>query len=156
MWRARLSPCLEMRRAWVCHDLSWLSGPKSACTEPVLLPGMACLGMIEATVTRDGNTTTNRRYHVSSRPLTAEAYLAAARSHWTIENGLHWMLDVTFDEDRACNRKDHAPENLATLRKLALNLLKRDRPNISVRRKHKRSGWSNDVARSTLGQMRLP
>ena len=145
---------LEIRRAWVCHDLSWLSGPKTAGTEPALLPGMACLGMIEATVTRDGKTTTHRRYHVSSRLLGAEAYLAAARSHWSIENGLHWVLDVTFDEDRARNRKDHGPENLATLRKLALNLLKRARPNISVRRKRKRSGWSNDFARSILGQMR--
>ena len=52
---------------------------------------MACLGMIEATVTRDGKTTTQRRYYVSSRLLTAEAYLAAARSHWVIEIGLRWV-----------------------------------------------------------------
>ena len=77
-----------------------------------------------------------------------------ARAHWSIENGLHWILDVVFDEDRARNRKDHGPENLATLRKLALNILNRARPGISVRRKRKRSGWSNDFARSILGQMR--
>lgn len=68
--------------------------------------------------------------------------------------GLPWILDVVFDEDRARNRKDHGPENLATLRKLALNILNRARPGISVRRKRKRSGWSNDFARSILGQMR--
>lgn len=145
---------LEERRAFVSHDLSWLRGAKRACTEPVEMPGLACLGMIEATVTRNGKTTTTRHYHLSSRPLSAEDYLAAARSHWSIENGLHWVLDMTFDEDRARSRKDHAPENLATLRKLALNVLRTARPGISIRRKRKRSGWSNEFARSILGQMR--
>lgn len=143
---------IEVRRAIVSHDVSWLKGPKTAAGGLALLPGLACLGMIEATVTRAGKTTTTRHYHLSSRPLTAEAYLAAARAHWSIENSLHWVLDMTFDEDRARNRKDNGPENLAILRKLALNMLKRSRPEISVRRK--RSGWSNDFARSILGQMR--
>jgi predicted transposase YbfD/YdcC len=145
---------IETRRAWVSHDLGWLRGPKTSCDEPVPLPNMACLGMIEATVERRGKTTTTRRFHISSRALSAQAYLDAARSHWSVENGLHWVLDVVFDEDRARNRKDHGPENLAILRKLALNLLNRSRPDISVRRKRKRSGWSNDFARSIIGQMR--
>lgn len=145
---------IETRRAWVSHDTSWMHGPKSSCAEPVLLPDMACLGMIEATVERGGKRTTTRHYHISSRPLIAQAYLDAARAHWSVENGLHWVLDVVFDEDHARNRKDHGPENLATLRKLALNVLNRARPGISVRRKRKRSGWSNDFARSVLGQMR--
>ena len=145
---------LEERRAFVSHDLSWLRGAKRACSEPVEMPGLACLGMIEATVTRNGKTSTARHYHLSSRALSAEDYLAAARSHWSIENGLHWVLDMTFDEDRARSRKDHAPENLATLRKLALNVLRTARPEISIRRKRKRSGWSNDFARTILGQMR--
>ena len=143
---------IETRKAWVCHDLSWLRGPKSACTS--LLPDMACLGMIEATVEHRGKTTVTRHYHISSRTLTARNYLEDARAHWSVENGLHWILDVVFDEDRARNRKDHGPENLATLRKLALNILNRARPGISVRRKRKRSGWSNDFARSIIGQMR--
>lgn len=145
---------IETRRAWVSHDLDWLRGPKTSCDEPVLLPAMAGLGMIEATVERRGKTTTTRHFHVSSRPLGAHDYLHAARSHWSVENGLHWVLDVVFDEDRARNRKDHGPENLAILRKLALNLLNRSRRDISVRRKRKRSGWSNDFARSIIGQMR--
>ena len=69
-------------------------------------------------------------------------------------NGLHRLLDMSFDEDRARNRKDHGPENLAILRKRALNMLKKARPTISIRRKRKRSGWSNEFARSILGQMR--
>lgn len=145
---------IETRRAWVSHDLSWMRGSKTSCDEPVLLPDMACLGMIEATVERRGKTTTTRHFHISSRPLDPQAYLDAARSHWAVENGLHWVLDVVFDEDRARNRKDHAPENMATLRKLALNVLNRSRRGISIRRKRKRSGWSNDFARSIIGQMR--
>lgn len=145
---------IEVRRAFVSHDLAWLKGPKTAAGDLLLLPGLACLGMIEATVTRAGKTSTTRHYHLSSRPLTAEDYLAAARAHWSIENSLHWVLDMTFDEDRARNRKDNAPENLATLRKLALNMLRCARPDISIRRKRKRSGWSNEFARSILGQMR--
>jgi predicted transposase YbfD/YdcC len=145
---------IETRRAWVSHELDWLRGPKTAGGEPVLLPDMACLGMIEATVENRGKTTITRHYHVSSRTLAAQDYLEAARAHWSVENGLHWILDVVFDEDRARNRKDHGPENLATLRKLALNILNRARPGISVRRKRKRSGWSNDFAKSIIGQMR--
>ena len=56
------------------------------------------------------------------------APFAAARDHWTIENGLHWVLDVVFDEDQARNRKDNGPENLAILRKLAFNVLTQARP----------------------------
>ena len=86
--------------------------------------------------------------------LTVEQFAAAMRAHWRIENSLHWVLDVTFDEDRARNRRDHGPENLAILRKLALELLRSSRPDISIRRKRKRSGWSDDFARTILGQMR--
>ena len=142
---------LEVRRARVSHDLSWLKGPRRAAGDLGLLPGLACLGMIEATVTRGGKTSTARHYHLSSRPLSPQAYLDAARAHWSIENSLHWVLDMTFDEDRARNRKDNGPQNLAILRKLALNMLKRARPGISIRRKRKRSGWSNDFARTILG-----
>ena len=67
---------------------------------------------------------------------------------------LHWTLDVTFGEDRARNRKDNGPENLTILRKLTLNVLGRARRDSPVRRKRKRSGWSNNFARSIIGQMR--
>ena len=61
---------------------------------------------------------------------------------------------MAFDEDRARNRKDHGAENFAILRKLALNVLKIARPDISIRRKRKCSGWSDAFARTVLGQMR--
>jgi hypothetical protein len=105
-------------------------------------------------VTRDGKTSTERRFYLSSAALDAVAFAAAVCAHWRIENCLHWVLDVGFDEDRARNRKDHGPEDLTILRKLAL--LRKARPEISIRRKRKRSGWSDEFARSVLGQMRRP
>ncbi len=71
-----------------------------------------------------------------------------------IGNSLHRVPDLTFDEDRARNRKDNGPENLTILRKLTLNLLQTARPNIPVSRERKRAGWSDDVARTILGHMR--
>ncbi len=68
--------------------------------------------------------------------------------HWRIENSPHRVLGVGFDGDRARNRRDHGLENLATLRKLALNVRRKARPDISIRRKRKRSGWSDAFART--------
>ncbi len=144
---------IELRRHCVSHDIGWMLSDRRHPDEAVM-PGLASIGMVEATVTRDGTTSTVRRYYLSSTRLDAERFAAAVRAHWRIENSLHWVLDVGFDEDRARNRRDHGPENLAILRKLALNVLRSARPDISIRRKRKRSGWSNEFARSVLGQMR--
>lgn len=144
---------IETRRHAISHDVAWLFSDRRYPDEPAL-PGLACLAMVEAEVEQAGTTTQARRYYLSSAPLSAERFAAATRAHWRIETSLHWVLDVTFDEDRARNRADHGPENLAILRKLALNLLRTARPNISIRRKRKRSGWSDDFARTVIGQMR--
>ena len=144
---------VEVRTHRVSHDVAWLFSDRRYPDEPGL-PGLATIAMVEARVTEGDKTTTCRRLYVSSAALTAEAFAHAVRLHWRIENTLHWVLDTTFDEDRARNRKDHGPENLAILRKLALNVLQHARTDISIRRKRKRSGWSDEFARSILGQMR--
>ncbi len=120
------------------------------------MPALATVARFEAQVERDGKISRSRRYYLSSARLSADRFAARARARWGIENGVHWLLDVAFDEGRAGNRKDHGAESLAITRKLALNVLKRARPKISIRRKRKRSGWSDSFARSVLGQMRLP
>ena len=94
------------------------------------------------------------RHFLLSQPLTAERLLQVVRSHWTIENQLHWVLDVVFDEDRARTRKGNGPQNLAILRKLALNLLRADQSKSSIRRKIKRAGWDDDFLLSLFAQMR--
>jgi predicted transposase YbfD/YdcC len=144
---------IETRLTRVSHDTDWLYHDKNRSKERSL-PGIATIGTIETAVERAGRTTRSVRFYVSSAKLSAKVFAAAVRAHWMIENGLHWVLDTSFDEDRRTNRKDHGAENLAILRKLALNLLRTARPDISIRRKRKRSGWSDEFARSILGQMR--
>lgn len=94
------------------------------------------------------------RYFLLSKVWSPARALAIIRSHWGIENQLHWVLDVVLDEDRARNRKDNGPENLAILRKLALNMLRTHPDKASIRRKIKRAGWDNAFSLSMLAQMR--
>lgn len=144
---------LEVRRHDVVHDVAWLF-PDDADPDRPAMPALATIGRVVAAVERDGRTTVSTRYYLSSARLGAEAFAKAVRGHWAIENGLHWVLDTAFHEDNARARKDHGPENLAIIRKLALNVLKAARPDISIRRKRKRSGWSDAFAKSIIGQMR--
>lgn|SRR5436190_3655217 len=94
------------------------------------------------------------RYFLLSKYMPAKRLLAVARSHWSIENQLHWVLDVVFDEDGNRSRKDNAPENLAIVRGLALNIVRAHPSSTSMRRKIKRAGWDNAFLLNMLGQMR--
>ncbi len=91
------------------------------------------------------------RYYISSRAAPAEQLLAAVRSHWSIENSLHWTLDVTFREDQCRVRKDHGPQNLATLRQIGHNLLKNERTlKVGIQGKRLNAGWNQDYLRKVL------
>lgn len=82
------------------------------------------------------------RYFISSLPPQAEKLLSAVRSHWGIENSLHWQLDITFDEDHSRIRKDNAPQNIAVIRQLALNLLKKEKTaKGGLQSKRLQAGW---------------
>lgn len=94
------------------------------------------------------------RHFLLSQPLSAKRLLKVVRQHWGIENSLHWVLDVAFDEDHARNRKDYGPRNPAILRKLALNLLQCHPDKASIRRKIKRAGWDNAFLLSLFAHMR--
>ena len=84
-------------------------------------------------------------------PLNGYQFAMAIRKHWGIENSLHWVLDVSFREDDCRVRKGYAPENLALIRHLALNLLKNDKSlKVGVKAKRKRAGWDNDYLRKTI------
>ena len=103
-------------------------------------PGLRAIGKITATREINGKTTTETRCYLLSQACAPERFNTVVRSHWGIENQLHWVLDVIMDEDQARNRKDHGPQNLALLRKLALNLAKLEPSKGSMRRKLKRDG----------------
>jgi predicted transposase YbfD/YdcC len=96
-----------------------------------------------------------QRYFLMSRAYTPDQVLSIVRAHWDIENGLHWTLDVVLDEDLARNRKDNGPENLALLRRLALNIA-RAHPDTktSMRLKLKRAGWNENFLFELLAHMR--
>lgn len=85
------------------------------------------------------------RYYIGSKAAPAKAYASYVRGHWGIENGLHWILDVSFDEDRCRMRTDHSAENMGLLRRLALSVLKQHGGKGSVRGKRKQSGWNDQI-----------
>jgi predicted transposase YbfD/YdcC len=91
------------------------------------------------------------RYYIGSRAAKAKTYANCVRSHWGIENGLHWVLDVCFDEDQCRMRTDHSAENMALLRRLALCLLKKHGRAGSIRGKRLQSGWNDDFLLEVLG-----
>lgn len=134
---------IETRRAAVVHDVAWLADSHG-------FPGLAAIGKVSATREQDGRTSSATRYDLLSRPLPAARFLAVARAHWQIENRLHWVLDVIFDEDLARARKDHAAENLARLRRFALNVLHTHPDPGSIRGKIKRAGWDDSFLLNLL------
>jgi predicted transposase YbfD/YdcC len=95
-----------------------------------------------------------QRYYIASRDLAPAEVAEAVRSHWGIENQLHWVLDVTMKEDASTVRKDNAPENLSLLKKIVLNLLRMDttdKVKSSLRLKRKRAAWDDELRMRFLG-----
>ena len=127
---------IETRRAVVAHDVAWLA-------ERHDFPGLAAVAKVTASREIDAKSTTASRYYLLSKSLPAARLAEVVRTHWHIENRLHWVLDVVMDEDRSRARKDHAPENLARIRRFALNLLRANPDKGSTRGKIKRAGWDD-------------
>lgn len=140
---------IETRQALWITDLSWLDKQLRE-----RWPKLAGVGMIERQRDINGKISNERAFYIGSPGVTtAASFATAARSHWGIENGLHWVLDVTFREDDCRVRKDHAPHNFAALRKLALALLRQDTqyPKRSLRSRRKTAERLPDYRASLLG-----
>ncbi|SFT46260.1 Predicted transposase YbfD/YdcC associated with H repeats [Halomonas saccharevitans] len=110
---------LETRRCYVFDALDCL--PK-----PARWPDLRSFAVIESTRERQGTTERERRYYISSLAPNAEQLAKAVRQHWSIENQVHWCLDVTFADDQMRARTSHAGHNLAILKRLTLNLIRLD------------------------------
>jgi predicted transposase YbfD/YdcC len=118
-------------------------------------PGLAAIGRIEAErTTAGGKTTLETRYVALSRRLSPRKMLEVVRTHWDVENQLHWTLDVVFDEDDARSRKDYAPENLAVIRRLALNIIRAHPDDTAPGRKMKRAALDKDFFFELFAYMR--
>jgi predicted transposase YbfD/YdcC len=136
----------ELRRALV------IAAPNLA--EKHSFPGLAAIGRIESVREVDGVREEKTRLFALSRVLVPAELLRLVRGHWGIETSLHWVLDVVLDEDRQRTRKDHAPDNLALLRRFALNVLRQDKSKGSLAGKMKRAGWDDAFLFSLLAHMR--
>jgi predicted transposase YbfD/YdcC len=136
---------IETRIGTVCTDIGWVVQQHG-------WPGLAAIGKMVRTRETQGKTTTQTSYYLLSTPLSAARFTEVARAQWGIENGLHWVLDVTMNEDRKRNWKDRGPENIALLRRLALNLAKLEGSKGSVKGKLKRAGWSDEFLGRLLAQ----
>ena len=118
-------------------------------------PGAAALARVDA-VRQDaaGNETVSTRFFILSAMLSATRLAQVVRAHWSIENNLHWTLDVAFGEDAARNRAGHGPQNLSLLRKIALNIIKTDNEKGSLKGKIKRAGWDEIYLQKLIAHMR--
>ena len=137
---------IETRTATVSNAIDWLQ-------EIHQWPGLKAIGKIVRNRECNGKTTTQTAYCLLSAAFTAERFNQVARSHWAVENSLHWVLDVVMNEDQARNRLDNGPNNLAVLRHMALNILNNQKSKISKRRKIKRAGWNNAFPASMIAQI---
>lgn len=137
---------IEERVAMVSADIDWLQDRHH-------WPGLGAIGKVIRNRETDGKAKTETAYYLISTALSAARFGQAARSHWGVENSLHWSLDVIMNEDQCRNRKDNGPYNLAILRHMALNLIRKEGSKGSNRVKFKRAGWNNDFLFKLLAQI---
>src|SRR6202142_3526797 len=134
---------IETRTVVVIHDMPWLNHQHD-------WPGLKAVAAADSTRERNGNTEKEPRFYIPS--LTAPASLGgpAIRDHWSIENSLHWVMDMTFRDDECRVRTDHAPANLAVIRHMAHNLIRRAPGKQSLRIRRKVAGWDDGYLASLL------
>lgn len=111
---------VETRRCVVTSDIEWLEGKKD-------WPGMKSICMVESTRETKDESSHEKRFYISSLDCDAEVIGKAVRKHWGIENSVHWVLDIAFREDESRIRKGFGPENFASIRHIALNLLRNNK-----------------------------
>jgi predicted transposase YbfD/YdcC len=126
---------IETRTASVCTDIDWLRDHR--------WPALTAVGKVVRTREIAAKTSTETAYYLLSAVLSPARLNTVVRSHWGVENQLHWRLDVVMNEDQDRTRLDHAPENLAVLRHMALNVMQKDASKESLRGKFKRAGWED-------------
>jgi predicted transposase YbfD/YdcC len=136
---------LEIRRYYQSEHLGWFA-------DLVKWEGLKSAGMVESIREVGGQKSVERRYYLSSLALDIKTFARAVRSHWGVENKVHWVMDVCFREDQSRARAGYAAENLAMLRRLALNMLKRENTKKrGIRGKQLNASWDHAYLLRLLG-----
>lgn len=117
-------------------DVEWLKSDRRYPDERPF-PGLAAIAMIEATTEHNGRRRHEKRYYITSAKLDANAFAAAVRAHWGIENSPHWVLDVVFHDDLARLRSGHGPQNMAVVKHMAMNLIRHPKDKHSLKNRRK-------------------
>ena len=142
---------IAVRRHRVSHEVGWLSTDRRYPGQP-RFPGLRAIAMVEAEVERNGAASLERRYYLSSLPLDAKLFAHAVRCHWHVENRLHWVLDVVFHEDLSRLRTAAGPQNMATMRHIAMNLLRAPKDKHSLKVRRKSAAWDATYLEALLRQ----
>jgi len=131
---------IESRMCLATNSIDWLQGKEK-------WSGLKSILMIESKRTLNGITSCEKRYYISSLEANAEELNRIVRAHWSVENSLHWVLDVVFREDDSRNRLGNTAENMAIMKHVALNQLQSAKTgfkkDMSIKRLRKKSGWDN-------------
>lgn len=137
----------EFRHCWVLNHPDYLNCLRGAQR----WVGLQSLVKLLTIRQQKHKTEITVRYFISSWSASAQDFLRSIRGHWHIENSLHWILDIAFREDESRIRNQHAPQNMAVLRHVALNLLKQDQSvKVGIAAKRKMAGWDNDYLLKVL------
>lgn len=144
---------IEQRTVSVRREVDWLSGERRFPGE-LRLPGVACVIRVQACIQRGEKNHAETRYYISSAILDAERAGRAVRGHWGIENSLHWVLDVTFNEDQSRLRKGFGARNMAVVRHFALNLIRAVKDKKSIKLRRKMAAWTPDYLSQLLSYNR--
>lgn len=137
---------IEKRRYWSLGKVGWLLDAEQWAK-------FTSVTMVESFRQCNGETTREVRYYISSLPPEAQRLAESIRTHWSIENPLHWVLDVAFREDECRIRTGHAPENFTLLRHLALSALNPEKTaKVGVKNKRLRAGWDDDYLLKVLAR----
>jgi predicted transposase YbfD/YdcC len=141
---------IEQRTVTVAREVDWLDGDRRFPGE-VRLPHVATIVRVTSRAELKDRGRFETRYYVSSAALTAARAAQAVRSHWAIENSLHWVLDVTFGDDQSRLRTGHGAKNMAVVRHFAINLARAVKDKRSIKLRRKCAGWNTEYLATILG-----